>query len=193
MMMMTRIFAGLALILATALPQLAFAQFSSDSSADTVLYADNTVSRNGVITLTGQADIRQGDVRLLADKVEIYTAGTGGGMMSTERINRVVATGNFYYITPEQEVRGEKGVYTAATDSFVVTGDVVLLQDDSVVTGTRLDYNLSTRDAKVTGDCTGRKCDKERRVAILIRSTDTQTQGTQTSGTQATNTPAGTN
>lgn len=169
---------ALVLMLGVTLPQVAWAQFSSESGADTILYADDTVSRNGVITLTGQADIRQGDVRLLADKVEIYTAGDNGGLVSTDRITRVVATGNFYYITPEQEVRGEKGVYTAATETFIVTGDVILLQDDSVVTGTRLDYNLETRDAKVTGDCTGRKCPKERRVAILIRSTDNAQAGT---------------
>jgi len=101
-------------------PMAAFAQFSTDSSADTVLLADETFSSNGKITLTGQADIRQGDVRLLADKV----------------------------------------------------GDVVLLQEDSVVTGTRLNYNLTTREAKVLGNCNGRKCGKNRRVAILIRSTD---------------------
>lgn len=172
---MIRLFSNLAVLLTLLSPGVAFAQFSSDSAADTTLYADDTVSRNGIITLTGQADIRQGDVRLLADKVEIYSAGSqNAGIVTTDGITRVVATGNFYYITPDQEVRGNKGVYTAETDSFVVTGDVILLQEDSVVTGTRLDYNLQTRDAKVTGNCTGRKCKKRDRVAILIRSTDGQ-------------------
>lgn len=176
--MIIRAISVFVLMIGFALPQMAWAQFSSESGADTILFADDTVSRNGVITLTGQADIRQGDVRLLADKVEIYTEGDNGGLVSTDRITRVVATGNFYYITPEQEVRGEKGVYTAATETFIVTGDVILLQDDSVVTGSRLDYNLETRDAKVTGDCIGRKCAKERRVAILIRSTGNSPAGT---------------
>ena len=155
------------------MPQLANAQFSSDPGADTFLYSDDTVSRNGVITLIGQADIRQGDARLLADKVEIYTDGSGAsGLVTTDGITRVVATGNFYYITPEQEVRGDKGIYTADTESFVVTGDVILLQDDSVVTGSQLNYNLQTRDAKVVGNCNGRNCPKRDRVAILIRSTE---------------------
>jgi len=163
--------------LCSALPSIAHAQFSSDSSAPTILDADDAFTSNGVITLTGQADIRQGDVRLLADKVQIYTEGGGGGLIATNGFTRMVATGNFYYITPEQEVRGDKGVYTRADESFVVTGDVVLLQDDSVVTGKRLNYNLETREAKVAGECEGRKCEKGRRVSILIRSTDTA-QGT---------------
>jgi lipopolysaccharide export system protein LptA len=160
-----------------ALPSMAYAQFSSDSSAPTILDADDAFTSNGVITLIGQADIRQGDVRLLADKVQIYTEGGGGGLIATSGFTRMVATGNFYYITPDQEVRGDKGVYTRADDSFVVTGDVVLLQDDSVVTGKKLNYNLETREAKVAGNCEGRKCKKGRRVSILIRSTDTA-QGT---------------
>jgi len=159
------------------IPSVALAQFSSDSAADTVLLADDIVSAKNSITLSGQADIRQGDVRLLADKVVIYTdGGTSNGLVSTDGFTRVVATGNFFYITPEQEVRGDKGVYTAATDSFAVTGDVVLLQEDSVVTGERLNYNLTTGEAKVVGDCNGRKCGKGRRVAILIRNSDS-TQG----------------
>ena len=160
------------------IPSMAFGQFSADSSADTILFADDVISENNKITLTGQADIRQGDVRLLADKVVIYTqGGQGGGLVSTDGFTRVVATGNFYYITPDQEVRGDKGVYTRDTDNFEVTGDVVLLQDDSVVSGKRLNYNLTTREAKVIGDCKGRKCGTKRRVAILIRNSDSA-QGT---------------
>ncbi len=154
-------------------PATSYAQFSTDSSAPTILDADDAIAEAGRITLVGQADIRQGDVRLLADRVEIYTEDSSGGLIATSGFSRMVATGNFYYITPEQEVRGNKGVYTRADESFVVTGDVVLLQDDSVVTGERLDYNLETREATVKGDCDGRKCPKGRRVSILIRSTDT--------------------
>ena len=164
--------------LALLAPSAAFAQFAANSSADTLISADDAFSENGKITLTGQADIRQGDVRLLADKVVIYTAGgQSAGLVSTDGITRIEATGNFYYITPEQEVRGNKGVYTRASDNFEVTGDVILLQDDSVVTGDRLLYNLTTRDANVVGNCKGRKCGAGRRVNILIRSTDSA-QGT---------------
>lgn len=161
-----------------AVPSAAFAQFSSDRSAPTILDADNQVINGDVITLTGQVDIRQGDVRLLAETVKIHTAGSEG-LVSTDGISRIVATDDFYYITPEQEVRGDKAIYTTATDSFVVTGDVVLIQNDSVVTGSQLDYNLTTRGAKVSGNCKGRKCPRGRRVSILIRSSDaTAAQGT---------------
>ena len=171
---LSSLFIGAALLVGSST---AFAQFSSDSSAPTILNADDASTENGVITLIGQADVRQGDVRLLADKVEFYTEGGNGGLISTSGFTRMVATGNFYYITPEQEVRGNQGVYTRADESFIVTGDVVLLQDDSVVTGKRLNYNLQTREAKVAGNCKGRKCGKGERVSILIRSTDTA-QGT---------------
>ena len=175
---MRHLFTTFLALSAFAVPSVAFAQFAANASADTFLSADDALSENGKITLTGQADIRQGDVRLLADKVVIFTAQTqGGGLVSADGITRIEATGNFYYITPDQEVRGDKGVYTRATDKFVVTGDVILLQDDSVVTGSVLDYNLTTREANVGGDCKGRKCGTGRRVAILIRSTDSA-QGT---------------
>ncbi len=153
-------------------PAAAQAQFSTNSSDPIILDADDASTSNGLIILTGQADIRQGDVRLLADKVQIYTDGSQNGLVSTSGFSRMVATGNFYYITPEQEVRGDKAVYTQTDDSFVVTGDVVLLQEDSVVTGEKLNYNLSTREAKIVGNCNGRKCSKGRRVSILIRNTD---------------------
>lgn len=166
---MKRLLSILSAITVLGFPAIAHAQFSLNNADSIILNADDASTSNGLIVLTGQADIRQGDVRLLADKVQIFTDGSEGGLVSTSGFSRMIATGNFYYITPEQEVRGDKAVYTQTDDSFVVTGDVVLLQEDSVVTGGRLNYNLTTREAKIIGDCNGRKCGKGQRVSILIR------------------------
>lgn len=149
------------------------AQFAGASGGNIELSADDAVSSKGVTTLTGQVDARQDGVRILADKMVIYSKPAGGdgpavGTVAGD-IERIVATGNFYYITPEQEVRGDQGVYTAASDTFEVSGNVILVQDDSVVRGTRLIYELGTQKARVMSDCQGRKCGRDGRVAILIK------------------------
>lgn len=154
----------------------AAAQFAGAAGGNIELYADDAESSKGVTTLTGQVDARQDGVRILADKMVIYSkpAGSGGAPSvgtAAGDIDRIVATGNFFYITPDQEVRGEQGVYTAATDTFVVTGDVILTQEDSIVRGTRLVYELATQTARVVSECQGRRCGSQGRVAILIKNT----------------------
>ena len=154
-------------------PQLACAQFAGSGGGDIELYADDAVSVGGVTTLTGQVDARQGDVRILANQMVIYGRNNSSAAASVgtvaEDIERIIATGEFYYITPDQEVRGDKGVYEAASDTFEVTGDVVLVQDESVVRGSRLIYELSTQRARVLSECQGRRCGRQGRVAILIK------------------------
>ena len=155
----------------------ALAQFAGTGGGDIQLYADDVVNTGGVTTLRGQVDARQGDVRILADEMLIYskarTASSGGPSLGANvgDIDRIVATGNFYSVTSEQEVRGDKGVYTADTEQFDVTGNVVLVQDESVVRGNRLIYDLKTERARVLSDCKGRRCGTQRRVAILIKNT----------------------
>lgn len=161
----------------------AHAQFAGASGGNIELYADDAVSSKGVTTLTGQVDARQDDVRILADRMVIYSKSNGGGAgpavgTVAGDIERIVATGNFYYLTPEQEVRGDKGVYTAADDMFEVTGNVILVQDDSVVRGMRLIYELGTQRARVISDCQGRKCGRNGRVAILIKNSAQADEGT---------------
>ncbi len=167
---------GLFAVLSIATPS--FAQFAGAAGGNIELYADDAESSKGVTTLTGQVDARQDGVRILADKMVIYSRPAGSNGDATPSvgtgvgdIERIVATGNFFYITPDQEVRGEQGVYTAAEDTFTVTGDVILTQEDSVVRGTRLIYELATRTARVVSDCEGRRCGPQRRVAILIKNT----------------------
>ena len=158
-------------LLMTAIPLSAHAQFARNNSAPIDATADDIVNSGGTTILTGQVDVRQGDTRILADRMKIFggVAAAGGSAAETD-ISRIEATGNFYYITPEQEVRGNNGIYVQSTDTFTVRGDVILLQGENVVTGDTLIYNLTTEEARVVGSCKGRRCGSKGRVKILLKS-----------------------
>ena len=161
-----------AALLMAALPLTANAQFARNNDAPIDATADDIVNAGGTTVLTGQVDVRQGGTRILADRMKIFggVAGAAGGSAAGD-ISRIEATGNFYYITPEQEVRGNNGVYVQAADTFTVTGDVILLQGENVVTGDTLIYNLTTEEARVIGTCKGRRCGSKGRVKILLKNT----------------------
>ncbi|MDC0880719.1 LptA/OstA family protein [Hellea sp.] len=164
------------LLLLSFVPQKVFAQFATDNDLPTEATADLIINSNGTTILSGQVDVRQGDTRILADKMKIFGGITTGDEGSnTDDISRIEATGNFYYITPEQEVRGDNGVYLKSSDTFTVRGNVILLQGDNVVTGDTLIYDLKTEEAQVIGTCNGRSCGTEGRVKILLKnSTDNE-------------------
>jgi len=170
--MKTVIKLGAAALLMAAMPLTANAQFARNTNAPIDATADDIVNSGGTTILTGQVDVRQGDTRILADKMKIF-GGVAGARSTTgaSDISRIEATGNFYYITAEQEVRGNNGVYVQAADTFTVTGDVILLQGENVVTGDTLIYNLTTEEARVVGSCKGRRCGSKGRVKILLKNT----------------------
>jgi len=145
------------------------AQFSPDSNAPINGAADSAVSEPGLTIFSGQVDVRQGDVRILSDTMKVFSS-SNNSTEAFDDVSRIEAIGNFYYLTPEQEVRGKRGVYERASDTFTVTGDVILLQgEDNIVTGDTLIYNLNSSKAKVIGSCKGRRCGRKGRVSILIK------------------------
>ena len=66
-------------------------------------------------------------------------------------IERMVATGNVYFVTPTQVVRGDEATYTRSTDTIVVTGDVILTQGENVLTGSRLTVQVASGRATMDG------------------------------------------
>lgn len=169
--------AGLALLL-PAMP--AQAQLSNSSNEPITIDADNSRIEENRAIFSGQVDARQGDVRVLTDEMIITGKRNSGVSENANDIETIDAVGNFYYITPTQEVRGDKGIYQRATNDFTITGNVILLQDDSVVTGDKLIYEIDTQKARMVSDCKGRKCGPKNRVRVLIQNPGQITSSTQT-------------
>lgn len=95
-------------------------------------------------TVTGRVEVTQDDARLRADKV-VITRQPGPNGKGFGEVITMVATGNIYYVTPESTMKGDQAVYTKATDQMVVTGDVILTQNQNVTTGTRLVYDMTQK------------------------------------------------
>ena len=131
--------AGLALALA-AVPAIGGAQTSGRApimwGADSVEYAGET------LTLRGRAELVQGDNRFRADRISGFNQAGD---------SRLVASGNVYFVTPEQTIRGDNATYDTASGDIVVTGDVILTQGENVMTGGRLTYNVRTEAARIEG------------------------------------------
>jgi lipopolysaccharide export system protein LptA len=119
------------------------------SSSEAVAYgADAGEYTPAGFTLRGRAEVVQGRNRLRADAIN--------GFVSDGDLRRVEASGNVYFVTPDQTMRGDRAVYTLASNEVVVTGDVILTQGQNVLTGGRLVYNTRTEAARMEGPANGR-------------------------------------
>ena len=135
-----KLIAGAALVLALGIPAVTGAQ--SDATRQPVQYgADSGEYTNDGFALRGRAEVTQGTNRLRADAIRGYT--TNG------QLSRVEATGNVYFVTPDQSMRGDRAVYTLNDGQVLVTGDVILTQGQNVLTGGRLVYNVRTESARI--------------------------------------------
>ena len=148
-MSMTRTLTVAATALALlALPSLGDAQTRPNSSDQPISFsADGGEYVGNTVTLRGRAELIQGENRLRADSVS--------GLNQTGE-SRIEASGNVYFVTPEQTIRGDRAVYTTADDMIVVTGDVILTQGQNVLTGSRLTYNIRTGAARIEAGGEGR-------------------------------------
>lgn len=115
----------------------------SAGGAPVAFSADDGEATNTGFALRGRAEVVQGDNRLRADAIEI-TRVNGA-------VTQATASGNVYFVTTDQNARGDRAVYNIADDEVVVTGDVILTQGRNVLTGNRVVYNTRTQDARISG------------------------------------------
>jgi lipopolysaccharide export system protein LptA len=117
--------------------------------AEPIAYgADHTEAnaKDHTFTYTGRVEMIQGEARLRADNIKVFTAPPRGDATANGwgAVERIVAEGNIYYVTPDQTMKGDHGVYTQGDNTMVLTGEVVLTQGQSLMTGNRLTYNSVT-------------------------------------------------
>ena len=87
----------------------------------------------------GRVEVTQGDSRLRADHiVVVQQAVTRSGSQGWGDVISITANGNVYYVTPDETAKSDNAVYTKSDDTMVITGDVILQQDQNVMTCTRL-------------------------------------------------------
>ncbi|MBC7666937.1 MAG: organic solvent tolerance protein OstA [Gemmatimonadaceae bacterium] len=147
----------------------ALAQVGSNSSSAPV---DISADEQEVITsqcktiFRGSVEVLQDKSRMRAATMTVFnrrktpgktSTGPGpGGNADCGDVDHVVADGNVFYVTPEQTVRGDHAVYDYATDTIVVTGDVVAVQGQDVARGDRMTIKTKTNDVKMESNATGR-------------------------------------
>ncbi|MGD2133156.1 MAG: LptA/OstA family protein [Maricaulaceae bacterium] len=146
MRILVSIIAGAAALLVAA-P--ACAQFSGQSG-DIAFGADTTEAAGNVVRLIGRANVWQGEARLMADRLDIYFGEDTPG--AARAVQRIEATGSVAYITPVERALGDEGVFVAATDTVTLTGRVILIQGETVLTGNRLVVQSQSGHAALTSD-----------------------------------------
>jgi lipopolysaccharide export system protein LptA len=110
-----------------------------------------------VSTWRGKAEALQGEARLRADTIKAVfqpKAGASGatGAGACGDLLRMEAHGSVYYVTSkDQRVRGDDAIYEAGADTVTMTGDVVAVQGQNVLRGTRMIFNTQTGEGHMVG------------------------------------------
>jgi lipopolysaccharide export system protein LptA len=128
----------------------------------------------------GNVEAIQGANRLRAPVLNIFYAPRGSGGQAVPgggggEIRRMEAEGPVYYVTPQQNARSDHAVYEAGTNSILMTGNVVLVQDKNVVQGDRL--TIDTRTNKATLVSTAKGLNKPGRVRGVFYPSQAQAAG----------------
>ncbi len=165
----------LGLFCGLAVPAFAQITFGGDDPID--VKAERATYKGAKTVLSGDVVIQQAGSTILADRMDIIRAQNTqgkdgqaeGSFVQLGNISHIVAVGNFKYITVQNNVTGDKGVYERDKNIITVTGNVKFTQDNgNTVTGNKMIYDLTTNSARVDGNCSGRDCNRDERVVINI-------------------------
>lgn len=140
--------AGLATF-ASAQVSIGFGDVAHDSSQPVEVTADNlSVDRtNGQAVFSGNVIVVQGDLRLAAGAVQVTYAIADG----SNRVTAVTATGGVLVTRGEDAAEGAEARYDIDAALLVMSGDVLITQGATAISGDRLTVNMETGNGTVDG------------------------------------------
>jgi len=147
-----RVIAGLlclipALALAQAGAQVAFGSLKGDPTLPVEVTADllRMNQNDGTAIFTGNVIVIQGVMRLTAPEVQVFYGPDG------KKIERMLATGGVTLVNASEAAEAQEAAYTIDSGEVVMTGDVLVTQGSSALSGKLLTVNLVTGTGVMEG------------------------------------------
>lgn len=130
--------------------QLAFDAPPHDGSLPVEIVSDRlrVDQTAGTALFTGDVFVVQGEMRMSAEELLVlYAEGDAG----SGRIERMEASGGVLLVMGDQAAEAREGVYTPATGTVTMTGEVLLTQGPNTISGQRLEVDLGTGTGLIEG------------------------------------------
>jgi lipopolysaccharide export system protein LptA len=127
--------------------QIAFGGLKQDTSLPVDIGADSLTVDNadGTATFSGNVLVGQGEMRLKAGEIKVVY-GTDG-----RSIQRLLATGGVTLTTGGEAAEAQTAEYTIASGEVIMSGDVLLTQGQSALSGQRLIIDLTAGTGRMEG------------------------------------------
>lgn len=118
-----------------------------DTSLPVEVTADSLAVDQGTgqATFTGNVKVVQGDMTIAAAEARVEYTPDGKG------IDKVLFFGRVMFASPTEAAEADEAVYTIASGEVVMTGDVLLTQGSTTISGGRLVYNLDAGTGTMDG------------------------------------------
>jgi lipopolysaccharide export system protein LptA len=150
----TALIVGVLSLAAPALAQLSSSPANSKAPLNVSSDSADVVNSKCMTTLSGRAEVVQGDSRIRAHTITIFAKHKGAapgadGQTSCGGADHVIADGDVFYVTPTQLAHGDHAVYSADAGEIVMTGNVIVVQGKDVARGDRLTIEIATKEAKM--------------------------------------------
>ncbi|MBU9697977.1 lipopolysaccharide transport periplasmic protein LptA [Rhodobacteraceae bacterium HSP-20] len=118
-----------------------------DTSLPVEVAADSLAvdQTDGQATFSGNVKVTQGDMTIQAGEARVEYTPDGKG------IDRILLSGRVLFASPTDAAEADEAVYTIDTGVVVLTGDVLLTQGSTTISGGRLVYDLDQGTGSMEG------------------------------------------